>query len=90
MVEVQDVLQDSENGGLARIWPNPVSGALNITLKVNQPIQGQLFTADGRLLHTNTFSRESNILDVSNLPSGMYFLKLWNDHTSETQHFIKI
>lgn len=89
-VSVDDELQNPGSDALALITPNPASEILKVTLIENQKILGQIYTADGKLIRTFSFTDKFNDVDVSTLPSGAYFLKLNNDKTSQMHPFIKI
>jgi hypothetical protein len=89
-VNVDDELQNPGSDALALITPNPASEILKVTLIENQKILGQIYTADGKLIRTFSFTDKLNDVDVSTLPSGAYFLKLNNDKTSQMHPFIKI
>lgn len=74
------------------IYPNPASTHLNITSafgKGNTEIE--IFNSLGSLLKYKNFKGEDNLsLDVSNLSSGLYFLKIKNEKdTKVVKRFIK-
>jgi hypothetical protein len=67
-----------------KLYPNPVKGSLNVSLNEysDKPWNAQVFSMDGRLMHSFTFTGNSS-MDVSNFPPGMYILNL--TETSEGQ-----
>ncbi len=89
-VGVHDAFPNPGADALAFISPNPVSEILNVELTENQKVFGQIYAADGRLIRAITFAEKVNTIDVSVLPSGAYFLKLNNQRTTKTHHFMKI
>ena len=60
----------------ARVFPNPVSGTLQIELVRPQAITGRLFDAYGRLTRRFVGQDQRTYLDVSQLASGIYFLEI--------------
>ncbi|MFN0212865.1 MAG: T9SS type A sorting domain-containing protein [Saprospiraceae bacterium] len=69
---VQNVLEKNE----FQIWPNPVAGLLHISLAdISQGTVISLFSANGKLLHTQLATEGEQELDLKNLPSGNYFLQ---------------
>ncbi|GAB4451379.1 MAG: hypothetical protein OHK0036_11790 [Bacteroidia bacterium] len=70
-------------------YPNPVQNSLNITAKVNMPmsINISLFNILGNEVHQQTMNLNNGYfkktIDVSNLPSGIYFLKINNTQTGQ-------
>ena len=67
------------------IYPNPVATTLNILL--NEEIENvEIYSINGRLISTHT----SLILDVSNLQSGLYIIKIKNKNNQVAiKKFIK-
>lgn len=78
---------------LFRIYPNPTSGVVQIEVKdeiKNTVLNGKVFSADGRLIHTFDISSGSNeSIDLSKFPPGMYAIQLSNATTSVTKSIIK-
>jgi len=60
-----------------KVYPNPVHNELYISSDDFQPHPYQLYSADGRLLMQGE-SQEGNPINVSNLPTGLYILKVNN------------
>ncbi|MCB9222916.1 MAG: T9SS type A sorting domain-containing protein [Crocinitomicaceae bacterium] len=73
-----------------KIWPNPSTGIINIEgvndQKVNQIL---IYDQSGRLLMQND-SGELNNIDLSNLESGNYVIKILNDHYYSSEQLIII
>jgi len=79
------------------VYPNPATNSLYVkieavTLQSNSSIQ--IKNAAGNILYTENFLRTDfrmlKQLDISKLPSGVYFLTVITDiNTSKTLKFIK-
>jgi hypothetical protein len=68
------------------IYPNPVNETLNISWSSDKERgEAKIVDAYGRI----QLSGEENTFDVSNLPAGIYFIKLSN-HPTATKKFIKL
>ncbi len=68
------------------IWPNPVTETINIQTE-NYKV-AEIFSVDGRLMMS--FNKSDNILNVSDLNSGLYVLKITlADGSVATQKFVK-
>jgi len=89
-VGVQDEFINQGTYELALISPNPVSEILKLELTEHKDIRGQIYTSDGRLVRSITFTEKMNSIDVSALPAGTYLIKLSNAEITETKRFIKI
>ncbi|MFK7933244.1 MAG: T9SS type A sorting domain-containing protein [Saprospiraceae bacterium] len=65
------------------LFPNPTSGIVNIEIKNNdnQDLRLELYSATGQLLIARPLQRQ---LDLSNFPTGMYFIKIINQVTQES------
>lgn len=79
-------VNEQSNAELFQIWPNPASGAVNITLK--KPIAANTITADlisptGQLVKGNLLLQiGNNSVSVEDLVAGIYFLRLSNEDRS--------
>jgi hypothetical protein len=59
------------------ISPNPTNGILNISFNaIPQNTKIELYNSIGALVFTETMSNKNNIINVSELSSGMYFMKV--------------
>ena len=57
------------------VFPNPTTGILNINVTdANSSIE--LFDVIGNRVYVNTLIKGNNIVDLSSLPNGSYFLKV--------------
>jgi hypothetical protein len=72
-----------------RIFPNPSNDYLNIEIKNNVFIEKiQLFDDKGKLIQT--FDKDARRLDLSNLPSAVYFLKLEGNEGFTMKRILKM
>lgn len=58
-----------------KVYPNPTDNWLTIETEVATPLQVQLWNSVGNLV-TKEVMREQIVLNTSNLPEGLYFLKI--------------
>lgn len=78
-----------------QVAPNPTGGlsTLRFEAAATTPYQLSIFNTDGQLLLTkNAFSSagvNNQLLDLTNLPSGLYFLKLQTDKEVHTLRVVK-
>jgi|GEM_PF-4629269 hypothetical protein len=76
------------------IYPNPVqAGAIYVQAANNhaQPVQATVVDAMGRVVYTKevNFATEKHIALPSDMPAGLYYLKLNSNEISQTLNFIK-
>lgn len=75
------------------VYPNPVEDILNIDLKslTSNTIEIAIYTEAGQLISVDTYPVESKIItfNTSNLVTGVYFLKLKNEHINKSFKLIK-
>lgn len=71
------------------IYPNPFSGVLNIERQNGGPFYFSLYTAAG--LHSGSYSlaADQKAVDLSSLPSGLYFLRMIGEEGIENRKIIK-
>jgi len=77
------------------IFPNPVNELLfaKIELEKTMNFQVEIIAADGQILKekNNTFGKSDFIeINISDFPSGVYFLKLKNENGSIIRRFVKM
>ncbi len=73
------------DAAMVQVYPNPVSNMLHI--QTSSIVSGvELYTISGRLV---TRQNNSNSIDMSQLASGMYLLKVTSEGQSITQKVIK-
>jgi len=76
----------TENGAVVVIYPNPVSDELFIQTE-NRVIAVEIFNLQGQLIKRLTSDASS--VSVSDLPIGIYILKVTTDDGIVTQRFVK-
>lgn len=78
------------NLDIALIYPNPASTVLNIETRQSQLEKIELYDLQGRLILMKNAKTETNIvLDISNVTSGTYIVKLFTDKGTQNTKIIK-
>lgn len=72
-----------------KIYPNPVATYLNIELNNNDGYIIQIYDLLGKLYFQKESSSSIEVLDISNLNSGMYLLRIQTNDKSITRKIIK-
>lgn len=85
---LQNSLGLEDNNSLQAIvaFPNPVKDVLNFTSE-QSIIKVQIYDVSGRILSSNTTS--DNKIDLRNLKSGNYFIKVFTEIGSQSMKIIK-
>lgn len=74
------------------VYPNPFSNQVNISCKNEVDINGKtikLYDVTGKLFLTQVITTQKTSINVSNLPSGMYFLKVEGGNAPKVFKLIK-
>jgi len=72
-----DIANLDNEGWDMKLYPNPTSGIFTIETKnVNSNYNVFIFNSIGQLLYKKTFTSETSSLNISELPSGSYFLRV--------------
>lgn len=79
------------NSEIMAVYPNPTSSIINIEMnKTYHETFINLLDLSGKVLMTKTiFNSTETTLDVSNLSSGFYILKVFTDKISQTKKIFK-
>ena len=77
---------------LAKVYPNPATHFVNIELQQKNKLIYQLTDIRGKAVLQAQFTETENRIDISRLPSGIYYLTLINQagNQKETVKIIKI
>ena len=68
---------DYENRHVS-IYPNPTQSKINLSLNYAKEVHYKLFSPLGKQLITGTITSGNEEIDISHLPSNIYFLKVGN------------
>ena len=68
---------DFENNQVT-IYPNPTQSKINLSLNYANEVDYKLFSPLGKQLMTGTITSSNEEIDISHLPSNIYFLKVGN------------
>lgn len=69
------------------VYPNPTTEILNVEINDEQ-MDFSLIDLSGKLIQTGSLAQGVNPINVSDLPAGVYFLKLNNAHYNTTHKTI--
>ena len=77
------------NEGFFKLYPNPTRDIF--TIKTPNGFKGSYFLYDyvGKSIFNNKINKSSTIIDISNLKSGIYFIRIDGDKTTVTKKIIK-
>ncbi len=72
------------------LYPNPATDKITIEIAEGQaPIQLSMMNLNGKKVLTRSLIKPKTQIDIGNLPSGVYFVRLTNDKTVEVGKFVK-
>jgi hypothetical protein len=90
-----DIRRVNFNGGIkdVLVYPTPASRIVNVTLTtamLNKPLNLTLISADGKLVKQQraAAASQTEVLDVSNLPNGKYFLTIQSNDAVITKTIV--
>ena len=70
--------------------PNPASDTVNITLSnANENATLEIFNTQGKQVLTSDLNAKQNQIDISELPQGMYILKVTSENGVQTERLLK-
>ncbi len=65
------------------VWPNPTSGKVNISFNNSNSHLCKVIDLRGSILVSNVLNNQNNLVELSELKSGIYILSVKNEVTSE-------
>jgi hypothetical protein len=69
---------------LVKVYPNPTTGIIHLDGPQNTELTCELFSISGQVITKQTFTG-NNALDVSYLPTGLYFYNIYGTNGSIVQ-----
>ena len=79
---------DEQSGNKTLIYPNPVNDKL--TIEAEQALGTvEIYNLMGALVHSQKDCANKVEINTSDLPTGIYFIRMTNDKTSEARRFVK-
>ena len=87
-IEVTNINSLNDLTNNIHIYPNPTSSTINIV--ANDSFQYFLISQDGKEIINGSFYLGSNQLDLRNLNTGLYLLKMINNHLVYSINISKI
>jgi hypothetical protein len=79
LIECSTASMDDTSKDTFRLYPNPVTSELTIQIDVSDEKEYKIYSTAGEVLLSGNLNFNSNTIDVSSLPSSIYFLKI-NSH----------
>ncbi len=85
-------VENIENVNELMLYPNPVNNELNVKFSHKGILRKRIriFDSTGRVIIEEMSSDESTKIDVSNLPSGAYYIEVLTPKRKQINHFVKI
>ncbi len=69
-----------EDAKLVNVYPNPTTGLVNISVPNGVIVSKiEIFNNAGKEINMSSYVLESNIIDLSSHPSGMYMIRIYTD-----------
>ena len=79
---------DEQSGNKTLIYPNPVNDKL--TIEAEQALGTvEIYNLMGALVYSQKDCANKVEINTSDLPTGIYFIRMTNDKTSEARRFVK-
>jgi len=79
--------EENDNDNDFLIYPNPVNNKLQIVYDAKNVYRIEILNLMGELIYKNSAVK---IIDVSTLPPGMYFIRLFTEKKTLVKNFIKV
>ena len=79
----------NNNSTTFQLFPNPVNNILTIARATSAKARIEIYNSLGTIIHSFEMNETEAEINVSALPSGIYWLRLINDNSCTTRHFVK-
>ncbi len=75
---------------LLSIFPNPATNTITVNLPLETFSQYEICDITGKICSSGTMQNMSQTIDIGDIPSGTYILKVASDHAIQTGKFVKL
>jgi len=82
-------LGNFENSPELKIYPNPTTGNRVLISGLNETLEARIYDVMGREILKTSVSPSESSIDISNLKSNVYLLKLKNDNSSRVHTIVR-
>jgi hypothetical protein len=82
-------LGNFENSPELKIYPNPTTGNRVLISGLNETLEARIYDVMGREILKTSVSPSESSIDISNLKSNVYLLKLKNDKSSRVHTIVR-
>ncbi|MCB9047221.1 MAG: T9SS type A sorting domain-containing protein [Chitinophagales bacterium] len=80
-------VKDFISGNIVNLYPNPAKNSLRLDLQTETT--ATIYNLSGQAVNTSLLNNASNIIDITDLPSGMYIIHLASENVNGTGRFVK-
>jgi hypothetical protein len=88
--ELVDAIEDITLAQSINLMPNPADNYIELTINSNVEVkEAVVFNAFGQMIQTVELNNNHARIDLSNMASGMYFVRVSGDNATATKKFIK-
>jgi photosystem II stability/assembly factor-like uncharacterized protein len=88
-VVTSDAKTSVSNEASAKIYPNPSNGVFQIEMTKNKTSHLKVYDIAGGLVYQNKFNTKFFELELTDLPAGLYFIKIISDDSFSTYKISK-
>lgn len=71
------------------IYPNPSDGIINIDIENSNNAIMEIYDVNGMLLYSRQLKSKSEKTDISDLPKGVYMVKVKQDNSVDVRRVVK-
>jgi hypothetical protein len=87
--EVINASENDEDDKRLVVFPNPTSAKFSIKLFGDEPNKIQVYNSFGQIILNQKTKTESTVIDLTNQPEGIYFIKVFTTDNTYTSKIIK-
>ncbi len=90
LVEIEMISGISSEGLISiMVYPNPAQEQINLVRSHTQPVTLEMYTDNGKLVRTESWTTKELKLNIQELKSGLYMIQISDNGTVKTLKFIK-
>ena len=72
------------------VYPNPARTTLTLSFETSETVRVEIFDVLGRLMKTTTHSSKTSVINVEDLPVGLYVIRVYDKANTYSKTFKKV
>lgn len=89
-LDTTNSITDQKTAGIFKFYPNPANNEITIDHQTNDQHEIAIYNMTGSMVYNEKTISKTSKINISNLPKGLYFIKIQDGASIHTEKMIKL